>query len=185
VAHLPPAMSALGPNDPITLVSHDFLAVVYTTAGRHAQAERLLRDKLARVRARFGPADARANSAMSELGTCLIHQEKWAAAETELRPCKAAREKIAPDDWRTSDTRSQLGACLLGQSKYADVEPLVVNGYKELQARESAIPAPPQGCVTQAGERVVRLYEAWGRADQAALWRRKLAQSEKAMTTDQ
>ena len=37
------------------------------------------------------------------------------------------------------------------------------------------IPAPRKHYLTEAGERVVRLYEDWGKPEEAAKWRAKLA----------
>jgi hypothetical protein len=41
--------------------------------------------------------------------------------------------------------------------------------------RATKIPAPLNHHLTDAGERVVRLYEAWGQPEKAAEWRAKLA----------
>ena len=89
--------------------------------------------------------------------------------------CLAIREKVQPDDWTTFNTRSLLGGSLLGQKKYAEAEPLIVSGYEGLKAREAKIPPPGRPRLAEAGERVVRLYEDWGKKDKAAEWRAKLA----------
>ena len=68
---------------------------------------------------------------------------------------------------------------MLGQKKFAEAEPLILQGYEGLKAREAKIPAPSKKRLTEAAERVVKLYEAWGKPDQATRWRREL-ESEKA-----
>jgi hypothetical protein len=40
---------------------------------------------------------------------------------------------------------------------------------------EAKIPPPPLPRLTEATERVVQLYKAWGKPDKAAEWRAKLA----------
>ena len=67
-----------------------------------------------------------------------------------------------------------LGGSLLGQKNYSGAEPLLLAGYEGMKAREAKI--PPQGKVrlTEALERLVQLYDAWGKPDQAAVWRNKL-----------
>ena len=145
-----------------------------TAAGQYAKAEPLLRDALERARKQFGPADPRTAAAMAALGSNLIQQRKWVEAEPILRECLAIREKAQPDDWSTFNTRSQLGGSLLGQKKFADAEPLILAGYEGMKAREAKIPAPGKPRLTEAAERVVQLYEAWGKTDQAAEWKRKL-----------
>ena len=44
-----------------------------------------------------------------------------------------------------------------------------------MKAREARIPAPARPRLAEAAERVVKLYEAWGKPDKAAEWRAKLA----------
>ena len=87
----------------------------------------------------------------------------------------AIREKTQPDDWLTFNARSVLGGCLVGQEKYAEAEPLILAGYEGMKAREAKIPPPGKPYFTEAAERVVKLYEAWGKPEKAAEWRAKLA----------
>ena len=62
----------------------------------------------------------------------------------------------------------------MGQKKYADAEPLLLAGYEGMKQREKTI--PPQGKVRipEAIERLVQLYEAMGKKDDAAKWRKEL-----------
>ncbi len=68
-----------------------------------------------------------------------------------------------------------LGGSLLGQKKYAEAEPLIVSGYEGMKAREAKIPPAGMSRLTEGSERVLKLYEAWGKTDKAALWRAKVA----------
>jgi hypothetical protein len=72
------------------------------------------------------------------------------------------------------DVMSQLGGSLLGQGRYADAERLVLAGYEGLKARSARIPPAGRPRLVEAAVRVIRLYEAWARPDQAAAWKRKL-----------
>jgi eukaryotic-like serine/threonine-protein kinase len=69
---------------------------------------------------------------------------------------------------------SLLGATLLSQGRYAEAEPLVVTGYEGIKAREAKIPALSKPALARAAERVVGLYEAWGKPKQAKAWKEKL-----------
>ena len=62
----------------------------------------------------------------------------------------------------------------MGQKKYADAEPLLLAGYEGMKQREKTI--PPQGKVRipEAIERLVQLYEATGKKNDAARWRKVL-----------
>jgi hypothetical protein len=91
-----------------------------------------------------------------------------------LRECLAIRAKAIPDDWSRFNTMSLLGGALLGQERYAEAEPLIVPGYEGLKAHEAKIPPPGKVRLPEAAERVVRLYEAWGKPEQATAWKAKL-----------
>ena len=95
---------------------------------------------------------------------------------TRNRSCASAAilQKKQPESLTTFHAQSLLGDVLLGQKKYADAEPLLVRGYEGLKAREGDLPLYARYRVAEAGQRIVRLYEAWGRAEKAAEWRTKL-----------
>jgi hypothetical protein len=105
----------------------------------------------------------------------LLEQKKWTEAEPLLRECQGIREKTHPDDWSTFNTQSMLGGSLLDQKKYDEAEPLIVSGYEGMKSREPKIPPPGKPHLTDATERVIKLYEVWGKKDKAAEWRAKLA----------
>ena len=111
---------------------------------------------------------------MATLGLSLLQANALAEAEPLFRQCLAIREKTQPDGCRTLNTKSLLGGALLGQKKYADAEPLLLAGYDGLKQREKTI--PPQGLVRlpEVIERLVQLYEATGKKDDAAKWRKEL-----------
>ena len=109
----------------------------------------------------------------------LLNQGKFAQAEPLARECLALREIMIPDDWRTFNARSLLGGCLLGQMKYAEAEPLLLSGYEGLKQREDKIlPAARELRLREALQRLAQLDEATGRPEQAAEWRKRLAELE-------
>jgi eukaryotic-like serine/threonine-protein kinase len=112
---------------------------------------------------------------MAVFGQSLIQRGQWSAAESVLRECLTIREKSQPDEWSTFNTRSTLGGSLLSQKKYAEAEALIVEGYEGMKAREARIPPPGKPRLTDAAERVVKLYEAWGKPEKAAEWRARLS----------
>ena len=89
-----------------------------------------------------------------------------------LRKSLATRERTMPDAWLTFQSKSLLGEALLGQKKYAEAEPLLLAGYEGMKKREAKIPPQSKVRVTEALERVVRLYEALDKKDDAARWRK-------------
>jgi eukaryotic-like serine/threonine-protein kinase len=162
----------LGPDHPETLVSMSNLATAYDGAGRHADALPLFEEVLRRRRATRGADHPQTLRSMNNLARAYL-ADKPALAEPLLREALAIREKELPDDWRTFETKSLLGGSLLGQKKYAEAEPLLLQGYDGMKAREPKIPAPSRKCLPEAAERIIQLYDACGRKDQADEWRKK------------
>jgi serine/threonine protein kinase/tetratricopeptide (TPR) repeat protein len=153
----------------------DQLVDAYHRAGRLAKAEAICRERIEQARRQFGPPDPRTTAAIAALGMNLLNQAKWAEAESTLRESLALREKTQPDDWSVSNTRSLLGESLLGRGRYAEAEPLLLSGYEGLRAREARIPAFARALrLSEAGERILRLYDAWGQPEQAAAWKARL-----------
>src|SRR5207302_1359794 len=57
----------------------------------------------------------------------------------------------------------------------ADAEPLLLQGYEGMKQREAKIPVNVrQVRLTEALERLVQLYDAWDKKDQAVEWRTQL-----------
>ena len=75
---------------------------------------------------------------------------------------------------------SLVGDALLGQKKYPEAEPVLLSGYGGMKQREAAISPQSKVRVTEALERLVQLYDAWGNPDEAAKWRKELETRRKA-----
>ena len=83
----------------------------------------------------------------------------------------AIRQNREPDLWTTFNTQALLGCTLLGLRKYADApEPLLLQGYEGMKARESKMPAYATFRLTQALEQLIELYKAWDKPAKAAQW---------------
>ena len=147
------------------------LAESYDRGGMHSQAEPFHRAALDQMLKRFGGEDARTAAAMAVLGNNLLHQHKYEDAEPLLRDCLKVRQAKQPNTWMAFHTQSLLGAALLGRKKCAEAEPLLLKGYQGMMQREKTIPLPYKARLSEARERLVQLYEATGRKDEAASWR--------------
>src|SRR6185436_2668228 len=97
--------------------------------------------------------------------------EQFTAAEPYLRESLKIRQEKNPNDWALSITRSMLGAALAGQKKFAEAEPLLVGGYEGIKDREADIGPFYQQRMTEALRRLVDLYTAWDKPEQAEKWR--------------
>ena len=104
----------------------------------------------------------------------LFQHRQYPAAETYLRECLTIREKKLPDDWVLFNTKSMLGGALAGQKKFQEAEPLLVEGYSGMKDREAKIPPAAKTRLPEAIRRLVDLYTAWDKPDEAAKWRKEL-----------
>jgi serine/threonine-protein kinase len=160
------------------------LANLLVQGGRGPEAEPLFRAGVEGARKQFGDENPRTAGVMAIWGLSLVQRSQWAEAEPVLRECLAIREKHQPDEWSTFSTRSLLGGSLLGQKKYSEAEPLVVSGYQGMKEREDKRPPAEKPRLTEAADRVVKLYEAWDRPDKVTEWRAKLAKAKPSAADD-
>jgi hypothetical protein len=104
------------------------------------------------------------------MGLGLLQQHKWAEAEPPLRECLALRQKLQPGAWTTFNTQALLGGALLGQNKYDAAEPLLLAGYRGMKQREKGIPLQGATRIPEALDRLIALYTATNRPDEAKKW---------------
>ena len=108
----------------------------------------------------------------------MLRHKRHAAAEPILRESVAILQKKQAESKATFHAQSLLGAVLLGQKKYSEAEPLLIRGYEGVKAHREQIPMLyARHRIAETGQRIVQLYEAWGRADKVAEWRTKLLDS--------
>ncbi|MCP4590840.1 MAG: tetratricopeptide repeat protein [bacterium] len=101
----------------------------------------------------------------------LLEQERFGEAAAQLRACLATRQKELPQKhWLIGDARSRLGEAIAGEGRYADAEPLLIGGF-ELMTQDPDVP-PTQA--RRAVERIIQLYEVWGKPAQVSAWRTRL-----------
>ena len=170
----------IGPNEPNTLNTESNLASVYLDAGKYAEDLPIAIKCLADHKRVFGPEDQKTQGIMVLLGRDYLQLKKFAQAEGVFREVLPLKEKTAPDKWGRFYVQNSLGAALAGEKKYAEAEPQLVSGYEGIKQRESQLQPDTKKHLVEAGERVVEMYQAWGKQDKAAEWREKL----KTGTTD-
>jgi serine/threonine protein kinase len=166
--------SKLGAEHPQTLASRDNLASAYEAINRWADAEALWRSTLALRRNVENPDDRLLARALVGLGRNQLRQDRASEAEPLLREGLSKSEKTLPDDWRRFVAMSLLGGALASQGRHAEAQPLIVEGYEGIKAREATIPVPQLLHLNEAAERLVKLYETWGMPKKAEEWKRKL-----------
>jgi tetratricopeptide (TPR) repeat protein len=164
------------------------LAITYAEAGRMDDLRRLMKDYLEGSPSAMpaGPTGLPAgrpavqmpsggDALLAQVGFVLLGKEQYKAAEEYLHQCLKMRLLRQPDGWSTASARSLLGAALLGQKKYEQAAPLLLQGYEGLRTPTGQVPpAVHQERLVEALERLVRLYDAWGKPDEANKWRKTL-----------
>jgi len=147
---------------------------------RFSQAEAWRRKWLSVIKETSGRESVAYAGELAALGLDLLEQKNWTEAERVLRECLAIREKNEPDIWTTFNTQSMLGDALLGQKKYADSAPLLLQGWAGIKHRAAQLPEPLRTQrLNEAAERLVRLYDALGKTEEATKWRKELEAASK------
>jgi tetratricopeptide (TPR) repeat protein len=162
-----------GADHPDTFQSRNNLALAYEATSRWSEAETLRRDTLSRRRKTSKPDSPLLALDLDSFGGYLLGRSRWSEAEPLLRESLAIRQEAIPN-WRRYHTMSLLGGALLGQGRYREAEPLIVPGYEGMKDLEARIRFRERPSLREAAERVVHLYEAWGKPEQAAAWKAKL-----------
>ena len=148
-----------------------------------AQAVETRKQHLNIQRQLYTAGDRRLIFGLEELGKLLLKTDQFEKAETILSECLAIRDQAQPDDWQTFNAKSLLGHSLAGQNKHADAEPLLLTAYERMKEREAKIPASVRAArLTEALQRLIDLYTAWDKPDQAAKWQQELAGHQAANT---
>jgi eukaryotic-like serine/threonine-protein kinase len=147
------------------------LANTYAAAGHFAKAEPLYHNALEQAKKQFGAGSLRIAGPMYQLGLNLMQQKKYHAAELLLRDCLQICEREQPNVWNSFNIKSMLGGSLLGQKRYADAETFLLQGYEGMKQREVQIPKADRASLSEALDRLIDLYDAWGKKDAAAKWR--------------
>ncbi len=158
----------------VALCLHN-LGRVLRTAGRLPEAESCYRQALDIYRAILGADHAVCIVVLGELALTLEYAGKLAEIEAQLRHALEISEKNLTNSWSTFNTRSLMGRCLTEARKYGEAEPLLLSGYAGLKEREGILTADRKYLLKEAARRLVQLYQATDRPDQAAAWKKKLA----------
>jgi serine/threonine protein kinase len=158
-----------------TLKKMQVLAITYAETGRTEDLRQLMKGYFgSQMWLPGGRGPDKEDVFFANLGYALLEKGSYGLAEEYLRRCLKIREGGRSPVWAVASARSLLGEALRGQKKYAEAEPLLREGYEGLLRDAKSIPEDVrQERLLEAVERLVRLYDAWGKKDQAEQWRKK------------
>jgi serine/threonine protein kinase/tetratricopeptide (TPR) repeat protein len=176
---LPPDVAGL-PGGSRSAINIARLAGVLAAQGKYAQAEEAF-IKLLEFQRRVPGGEAGRLLETRALGWTQLRQQKYAQATATLRDAcngmQMPRNGLSQSQQRYA-CESELGASLVGERKYAEAEPLLVNAYEGLTRTQKEREDPfsrtldRQSPLETAGW-IARMYEEWGKPQQAAEWRQK------------
>jgi tetratricopeptide (TPR) repeat protein len=105
------------------------------------------------------------------LGLLLSADGRHDEAEPHLRKALEYQDQSEPQLWNTSRTRLYLATALLAQKKYAEAEPLLLACHAEMLQRIQTAPLWEKQFLQHAANRLIELYTALDKPEQAAKWR--------------
>jgi eukaryotic-like serine/threonine-protein kinase len=116
-------------------------------------------------------------AARQSFAIVLRDQKRLSAAAYHLTAVLDARQRLlGADHPDTQASRLELGTTRLQQQKYAEAEPLMLTAFAGLKQHETG---EAKSRTAEALERLVQLYDGWGKKDQATEWRQKLEEQKK------
>jgi tetratricopeptide (TPR) repeat protein len=170
--------NALGERHPLVAVALNSLSRVLRDQGRHAEAAAALEAALDIARPALGSDHQLIAIYTLNLASVHLARGEPDAAEPLIREGLRVRlrspqmvpnrRRIFPeDDWSLAATKCLLAAALTGLARYSEAEDLLLEAKRDLDASSS----PPQRDVHETTTRLIALYTAWGKHDEAARYR--------------
>ena len=151
------------------------LALVLKKKGDYNAAERLHRESLAIMTKARGSDHPSVAKGLCGLGVVLRDQGKLEEADIALRESvEKFGAALGEEFWETADARSQHGECLTRLGRYEKAERELLTAYDTLNTALGN----RHNTTMQALERLVDLYQAWGKPDKAAEYRTTLVSDE-------
>ena len=163
---------ALGAEHPITLTILADLGSIYERRGEYAQAQAFTAQALAGRRHALGADHPETMSSVADLALVYMSQGKLAESEPLAREAVEFTRKNQPEAWQRFGEECLLGAILSGQKKFDEAEPLLLGGYQGMEARKKEMGVPNWYFLDRVRGWIADLYQAWGKPDKAAGWRR-------------
>ncbi len=172
-------LKTLGKNHPYTATAYGQLGSVMRAQKNYAAAEEYYREELAIRRATLDSNHSDIAFSLNNVATVLVDQARPAEALPLLHEAVRIMRAALPGHWQTAHIESAYGNTLLALQRYAEAEAYLLESYAVLKAKRGET---NKGTV-RALERIVQLYEAWGKFDKAAPYRSLLQQAKPASSS--
>jgi serine/threonine protein kinase/Flp pilus assembly protein TadD len=167
------ATKALGPEDQVANRIRWLQVRVWVDQGRLERAVALGRDALRERRRFYDAGNPMIGAALMDLGRGLVLLNQFDQAEAYLKESVSIFEK-SPNALAAhypAWSKCWYGASLAGLGRYAEAASHLLAAEKVLSESRTM----PRRQYRQCVEQIVKLYEDWGKPNEAARWRQKLA----------
>jgi non-specific serine/threonine protein kinase/serine/threonine-protein kinase len=170
-ATLTRARAALGRDNDVTVMAVERLAEARRRQGNLAEARTLLTEAL-QIRQRvLGSIHPATIEDTVKIGGVLYQEHQYTAVEAMLKPVVAADGPVMP--WILFEAKSVLGAAIAAQGRFAEAESHLLEAYDGLVEVGPKIPADNRPTIADTADRLVTLYQAWGKEERAAFWAKR------------
>ena len=166
---------ARGPDDAQALAATAAVGKELAVLHRHAEAEPLLRDAVARAERRLGADDPVTIECLNSLARTLRMQRKFAEAEPLYRRAlESDRRRHGPRSAEVAQALNSLAVLLNTQRRAAEAEPL----YREALAIRASLLGKDHPSYLKAMGNLARVVHDQGRLDEAASMMRDVIREE-------
>ncbi len=160
----------LGDDHPRTLTTLGNQGSVLYALGRFDDAEAFYRRSMNGRRRVFGDEHPNTLTSMNSLSLGLNALGRYEESERFARESADTGARVLGDGHPSvAQARSLLGEALCGQKRYDEAEPHLLESYAAFET--SLRPDQRARWLPPAAGRIVTLYEAWGKPEQADEWR--------------
>ena len=147
------------------------LAEAYRESGRLAEARKLLESAIAIYRSSPTNDVSDLVEATTYYTHTLLDDRAFVTAEKVVREILPLAEKKAAT--KTPLLKHFLGFALGGQKQFAEGEPLLIDGYNQMNEGPEFVGRHRQ-MMNESIERIVQFYTYWGKTNEAAEWQKKV-----------
>jgi serine/threonine protein kinase len=169
---IPRAIRTLGPENPTTLHLQYMLARVLVDQGRFDEAETLAKENLRLRQHALIAEDGNTACSMLLVARVLVERGKLDEAQSLLQQARTIfREHYAQQLELIARVENVLGALQLSRGNYPEAESLLLPLAKQFLTPISSM-SPHER--SEAVSHIVKLYQLWGKPEQAATWQHKL-----------
>lgn len=113
-------------------------------------------------------------SALLVQGSSFVKAGRPDDGEPALREAVAIYAKTSPQSWTIANASQWHGAALQEQGKLAEAEPLLVTAFTEMTERLDQMPRWGKNHRKEIVQRLIALYTAQNKPDEAAKWQQQL-----------